>query len=285
MILGGSASLDLANKIADELGQPLAEIKHKKFPDGEIYVKLEQETLDDDVIIVQSTHFPQYENFAELLFLAELAKEYGAKRIRAVVPYLTNAMQDKVFEHGEIIAVKAIANALKSAGVEKILTIDCHFYRKEGEFDAFGIPAYNLGAAPILLDHVSEKFKDLVVITPDAGSAEQAKQVGGQNLKKTRISSFEVEIEGLPNVSGKNVLILDDLIETGGTVRKAIANVRDSDASKIIVAATHAAFCNEAYEKIKPLADYVVTTDTIPHESSNVSVAKKIADTINSKKW
>ncbi|MFH1786841.1 MAG: ribose-phosphate diphosphokinase [archaeon] len=285
MIIGGSASLELAKKISAESGEPLAAVKHKKFPDGEVYVKLEQGKVGEDVTIVQSTHFPQYENFAELLFLAEIAKQYGAKRIRAVVPYLTNAMQDKVFEPGEILAVRPIASAMKAVGIEKILTVDCHFYRKEGPFDAFGIPAYNIGAAPLLLDHVSKKFKDLVIVTPDAGSAEQAKQVGGQNMKKKRISSFEVEIEGLPDVSGKNVLIIDDLIETGGTVRKAIDNVKKAGAAKVAVAATHAAFCCQAYDKIKPMADYVVTSDTIPHETSKVTVAKKIADTMRLGKW
>lgn len=280
MIVGGTGSKELAKAIAKELGQELAKVEFKRFPDGEIYVRA-LEGMDKEVVVVQGMHAPQYDNLMELLLLVKMAKENGAEKVTAVVPYFAHARQDKVFEDGEIIAAEVVAGMLKGAGVDRILTVDLHFFRKEGKFDLFGIKGYNVTAADVLTGYVREKFPEAVVITPDGGSAEQAKAVGGVSLQKVRKDSYSVEMGGLPDVEGKDVLILDDMITSGGTMRKAIDLVRKAGARKIVAAATHAAFTGGGYEKVK-VADFVVTTDCIPHKTNMVSVGPKIAGVLKS---
>jgi len=281
MIVGGTGSAGMAEEIAKELGDRLAKAEYKRFPDGEIYVRA-LEKLDGDVVVVQGTHAPQYENLMELLLLVKMAKENGAEKVTAVVPYFAHARQDRVFEAGEIVAAELVGDLMKVAGVDRILTVDLHFHRKEGKFDLFGIKGYNVTAADVLVDFVKKDYPEVVVITPDVGSSEQAKKVGGVSLSKVRKDSYSVEMEGLPDVKGKDVLILDDMITSGGTMRKAIDLVRKAGASKIIAAATHAAFCGDGYEKVR-VADLIVTTDTIPHETSKVSLGPKIAKVL--KEW
>jgi len=282
MIIGGSGSAELAKKVAQELGEKLAKTEYKKFPDGEVYIRL-REPVKGEVIIVQGTHHPQYENLAELLFWADLARSEGAEKVTAVVPYLAHARQDKRFEEGELVSSDTIIKLLKAVGVGAVLTVDLHFYRKEGKFDLRGINGYNVAAAGLLADYARKMRPGVLVVTPDAGSVEQAKAVGGKSLEKKRKSSFEVEIAGLPDVEGKDVMILDDMITTGGTMRKAVDNARKAGAKTVIAAATHAAFCAGGYEKVKEGADYLITTDSIPFETGVVSVAPKIAGAL--KKW
>lgn len=275
MIVGGTGSKGLAGEIAKALGDRLAKVEYKKFPDGEIYVRA-LEKFKGDVVVVQGTHAPQYENLIELLLLVNMAKENGAGRVTAVVPYFAHARQDKVFEAGEIVAAELVGKLLAAAGADRVVTVDLHFHRKEGEFNLFGVKGYNVTAADVLADYVRTKFPEVMIITPDIGSAEQAKKVGGVSLQKKRKDSYTVEMKGLPEVEGKDVLILDDMVTSGGTMRKAIDLVRKAGARKVIAAATHAAFSGDGYEKVG-VADLVVTTDCIPHESSKVSIGPKIA--------
>lgn len=284
MIVAGSASRALAERIASALGEKVAAVERKKFPDGEIYVRLLEKKIEEPAIVVQSLHYPQNDNLVELLFILDLLRQKGVKKVACVIPYYAYARQDKAFLEGELKSAETLAKLLKFFGVRFVVTCDLHFNRKEGKFSLFGIPAHNITASALLAAQAKKMLGgDLVVVTPDFGSAEQARAVGGTALKKKRITSYEVEVEGDADVSGKNVLVLDDIITTGGTVTKAIRLLRERGAKKIAVACTHAACVGDALERIRKTADLVIATDTIPSGVSQVSVAEKIAGVLE--KW
>jgi len=284
MIVAGSASRALAERIASVLGEKVAAFERKKFPDGEIYVRLLEKKMEEPVIVVQSLHYPQNDNLVELLFILDLLKQKGVKKMACVIPYYAYARQDKTFLEGELKSAETLATLLKFFGVRFVVTCDLHFNRKEGEFGLFGLPAYNITASALLVAQAKKMLGEgLVVVTPDFGSEEQAKAVGGTSLRKKRINSHEVEVWGNASVSGKNVLVLDDIITTGGTIMKAIGLLREGGAKKIAVACTHAACVGGALERIRNAADLVIATDTIPSEVSQVSVAERIAGVL--KEW
>lgn len=278
MIVAGSASGELAGRIGAALGEKLAAVEYKKFPDGEIYVRLLEKRIEGPAIVVQSLNYPQNDNLVELLFLLDLLRQRGVKKVACVIPYYAYARQDKAFLEGELRSAETVAKLLGFFGVDFVVTCDLHFNRKEGPFSLFGVPAHNITASKLLVEHAKKALgNDLVVVTPDFGSAEQAKAVGGTSLKKKRITSYEVEVEGEADVSGKNVLVLDDIITTGGTVLKAISLLKQRGARNVAVACTHAACVGDALERIRKTADLVIAADTIPSGVSQVSVAEKIA--------
>jgi len=282
MIVSGPASAELARKIAKALGQEAIEAEYKKFPDGETYVRLEK-GITEPVIVVQGLQDPQNDHLIELLFILDLLNQKGVKKIACVIPYYAYARQDKAFKPGELDSARTIAKLLKASNVSYVITCDLHFQRKEGKFDLFGIPAYNVAASDLLVAKAREEYGEVTVITPDLGSAEQAKAVGGKTLSKKRITSFEVDISGEMEAKGKKVVILDDMVTTGGTMIKALDLAKQKGASRAIAAFTHAAFAGEAKERLKAAADSIIATDTIPSEYSKVTVSGKLAEAI--KKW
>lgn len=284
MIVAGSASRQLAERIGAALGEKVAAFEKKNFPDGEIYVRLLEKKVEGPAIVVQSLHHPQNDNLVELLFMLDLLRQKGVKKVACVIPYYAYARQDKAFLEGELKSAETVAKLLGCFGVGFIVTCDLHFNRKEGPFELAGIPAHNITASGLLADYAKKELgTGLVVVTPDFGSAEQANAVGGTSLRKKRITSYEVEMEGDADVSGKAVLILDDIITTGGTVLKAMGLLKQKGAKKMAVACTHAACVGDAVERIRRDADLFFASDTIPSGISKVSVAEKFAGVL--KKW
>lgn len=281
MIVAGSASLGLAKRVADGLGEKLVTPEQKTFPDGEAYLRIE-ERVEGDVIIVQSTHLP-YRNLVELFLLIDLVKRLGAKRIACLVPYLVHARQDKEFDKGEALSAETIFKILKSLGVDYLVTVDLHLHREEGPFTAGGIAAYNVTASDLIVEHMTKKHGPLIVITPDQGSAAQARKVGGQALVKSRKDSETVDIVGVPPLEGKKVLLLDDMITTAGTMCKALELVRKAGAIDVMAGATHGVFCEGSLGRVLKLTDSVVCADTITTPLSKVSVAPKVVEVL--KKW
>ncbi len=282
MLISGSSSQELARKIAAELNEELIQAETKKFPDGELSVRIEQD-ITEPAVVIQSLNHPQNDNLVELLFILDLLALKGVKKIACVIPYYAYARQDKVFKKGELDSARTIAKILKDSNVSYAVTCDLHFQRTEGEFDLYGIPAYNVAAGDLLVDKAKQEFGDVTVITPDAGSAEQAKAVGGVSLSKERLTSFEVELSGEVDATGKNILLLDDMVTTGGTMIKALKLMKEKGAAKTIAAFTHAAFVGDASDRLKASADLVIAADTIPSEFAKVTVSEKIAEAI--KKW
>ena len=193
MILNGSKSTLLGEKIAIDLGLKFENVATRVFPDGEIYVRINTDIKGRKVVIVQTMFPDQNDSLMEFLLIADTAKDMGAEKIIGVVPYLAYSRQDRKFQPGEALSMKTVANLMKSAGITKLITIDTHYQHvKPGKFDLFGIPSVNVSAGRLLLDHIKEKMdKDLMVIGPDLGSSEMVKEdfpLGFEN----RLVFFEI---------------------------------------------------------------------------------------------
>jgi len=300
LILNGSKSTLLGEKIAIDLGIKFENVSTRVFPDGETYVRINTDVKGRDVVIVQTMFPDQNDSLMEFLLIADAAKEMGAKNIIGVVPYLAYSRQDRKFQPGEALSIKTVANLMKAVGVNKLITVDTHYQHvKPGEFDLFGIPCINVSAGRLLLDHLKEKVdKDLMTIGPDLGSSEMIKYATGEEkiLKKVkkcpicgkpaeqcqcRVKKKKYEITEVVSeidFTGKNVVILDDIIASGSTMINAVKKAKSEGANKVAAAATHGLFMKDSLIKLKELTDYLVVTDSIFTPVSNVSVAPLIIE-------
>jgi ribose-phosphate pyrophosphokinase len=273
-VIGGTASKTTAEDLAKKQQIPLARLISKRFPDGELYIRILDDLSGEDVIIIQTT-YPD-PNIVELFLLQDAVKEAGAKKITVIVPYFGYSRQDKKFEEGEPISAKAIA-ALISLNADEVITIDPH---KEHILDFFSIPASSCSAVPELAKFLKKKDIDLV-LAPDKGALGRAKQASTiigcdfDYMEKTRIDGTTVEIKPKNlNVQDKNVAIIDDIISTGGTMAKSIAELKKHGAKKIFVACTHGLFAGEAVKKLVSAGcDEIISTDTIVSEFSKVKIS------------
>ena len=302
IILNGSKSQSLGEKIAMDLGLKFENVSTRIFPDGETYIRIEADVKARDAVIVQTMFPNQNDSLIEFLLIAGTLKDMGVDKIIAVVPYLAYSRQDRRFQIGESLSIKTVTELMKSVGVEELVTIDTHYQHVEpGRFHLFNIPCTNLSAGRLLLDHIQEKINDgFMTIGPDLGSSEMVKYATGEErvLKKEkkcpicgkpaqeckcRITKkkYEItEVESELDFSGKNVVILDDIIASGGTMIKAVKKVKSEGANKVIATATHGLFMKDSLIRLKEITDYLVVTDTISTPVSNVSVAPLIVETL-----
>lgn len=297
-IIPGSNSLALAKAISDITGFALAQVSARKFPDGESYVRIDSK-IPDEAIIVQSAFPNQNDSLIELALMADAAKDAGAKTLRAVIPYFPYARQNKKFQDGEALSIKTIANILKSAGIEEIITVDAHFHRKPEKFGFYGMRATNVSAGKALLDFVKKVIPDFSVIGPDFGSSDIIEFAGGGNtLKKEKTcplcgkpsvtqckcgnseKNYEANFSSDLDLSGKNVVILDDMIASGTTMIKAIEKIRQSGAQKIAAVATHGLFLKGSLKILQEKTDLLAVTDSIQTSVSKVSVAGVVAEAL-----
>ncbi len=294
VIIPGSNSVALAHSISGISGFNLAQVSSRKFPDGETYVRIDSK-LSGEAAIVQSLYPNQNDSIIELILLADAAKNAGAKKLKAVIPYFAYARQDKTFQKGEALSIKAIARILKSAGIEEMIMVDVHFHRKPETFDFYGMCVINISAGKILLDFVRKTIPNFSVIGPDFGSSEIIEFAGGGTLMKKEkfcplcgkpafqckcISvkkSYEVKFLESANFLGKNIVVLDDIIASGTTMIKAVDKLRECNAEKIAVVATHGLFLKDSLKILQEKADMLAVTDSIQTPVSKVSVAPIIA--------
>ena len=287
LVLGGSASEPLAQKVAKELGEKPGRLEIKKFPDGEKYVRILDDPKGRDAVVVQSLYRQPDEYIFELLMLVDALRDLGATSITAVAPYLAYARQDSRFNPGECVTSLMLAKMLESAGVTRFLTIDTHLHRLEDVSKIFKVPARNLSAMPLLGKYASEKFspKKPVVIGPDA-EAEQwaavvAKEMDAEHtvFKKKRISSSKVEIDtGDLDLKGRDAIFADDIISTGGTIAEAAKACRKMGARRILALCTHPVLADGALKRVRDAGvQKVIGTDTIPSRVSEISVSPVIA--------
>ena len=178
MIIAGSASKDLAEKISVLLKEQLVRPETKKFPDGEIYIRL-REKIEEPVIVVQGLHCPQNDHLVELLFILKALKQKGIKKIACVIPYYAYARQDKIFAEGEIASSEVIAELLRDFSAKFVVTCDLHFNRKEGGFSLHGIDAYNVTASDLLVDYIKKEIGDVIIF--NSGSSKRTKQTNSAN--------------------------------------------------------------------------------------------------------
>jgi ribose-phosphate pyrophosphokinase len=255
MLLAGTANRPLAEEIAAELKQPLCQVTIRRFADGELFVKIDENVRGRDVYIIQPTN-PPAENLVELLLLIDAARRASAARVTAVIPYFGYSRQDRKDQPRVAISAKLMANLISRAGADRVLAMDFHSHQLQGFFD---IPVDHLYAAPVLTAHYRMKrLHDPVVVAPDVGSAKMArgfaKRLNGSLaiIDKRRPSANIAEVANVVGeVEGKDCLVTDDLIDTAGTVSEAAKALKRFGARNVYVCATHALLSGPAIQRLQ----------------------------------
>ena len=268
LLLAGTANRPLAEEMAQQLGQPLCAVTLRRFADGELFVKIDENVRGRDVFIIQPTN-PPAENYIELLLLIDAARRASAARVTAVLPYFGYARQDRKDQPRVAISAKLMANLVTHAGTDRVLGMDFHSHQLQGFFD---IPVDHLYAAPVFVSHFRQKeLHDPVVVAPDVGSAKMARGFAKRLnaslaiIDKRRPSANVAEVVNVVGeVADKDCLIPDDMIDTAGTITEASRALKKLGARRVFAFATHALLSGPAVERLResPI-DEVTVTNTI----------------------
>ncbi|MGI9239355.1 MAG: ribose-phosphate diphosphokinase [Verrucomicrobiales bacterium] len=291
-IISGSGHPKLAAAIAQELGQPLCDADVKSFPDGESFVQINENIRGHDVFMIQPTCPPTNHNLMELLIMIDAARRASAERITAVIPFYGYARQDRKDKPRVPITAKLVANLLTAAGANRILTMDLHAGQIQGFFD---IPVDHLWAAPVLIKYLREKeeLDNLVVVSPDVGGLKMsdayAKALDAPLaiVAKRRISATKVEaINVIGDVEGRNVLLIDDMTETAGTLCAASEILRERGAKRIFAGVSHGVLGEIGQQRLaNSNIEELITTDSTPFATgpkvTTLSIAGLLADGIS----
>jgi ribose-phosphate pyrophosphokinase len=278
LLVPGPRSPLLTEKLGRALGCPVAKVEHKQFPDGEMYVKVGTPVKNEEVVLVQTT-WPN-DNLVALFLLQDAVRRLGAGRVTVVVPYFAYARQDRVFQEGEPVSAEAVLR-LVAAQSDRLVTVDLH---RPATLQAVKVPGTNVSAVPPIADYFQALPPD-VVLAPDKNAldraSEAAKLLGAQvdHLVKKRVAPDKVELQTHAlDVAGKRVLIIDDIISTGGTMIAAAQELKRQGASSVAAACTHGLFAPGALEKLHLSGlEQTVATDTIEGPASAVTVAGEVA--------
>jgi len=268
LLLSGTANRPLAEEVAQHLGQPLCKVTVKRFADGEIFVKIDENVRGRDVYIIQPTN-PPADNLMELLLLMDAAKRASAARVTPVIPYFGYARQDRKDQPRVAISARLIANMVTMAGADRVLGMDFHQHQMQGFFD---IPVDHLYAAPAFVNHFRQKrLKDPVVVAPDVGSAKMARGFAKRLnatlaiIDKRRPSANIAEVVNVVGeVKDRDCVIPDDMIDTAGTMSEAVRALKRLGANDVYCCATHALLSGPAVERLSTSGvKEVVVTNTI----------------------
>ena len=273
LLLAGRANRPLASEIGDIIGESPDGATIQQFADGEIFARIDRNARGRDVFIIQSTKAPA-DTIMELLLLADAARRASAARVTAVIPYFGYGRQDRKDQPRVAIGAKLVANLIVAAGADRVVSIDFHQHQIQGFFD---IPVDHLYAAPVFTKYFRDKkLEDLVVVAPDVGSAKMARGFGKRLgasfaiIDKRRPSANMSEVLNVVgDVEGMNCLLVDDMIDTGGTLSNAVVALKERGAKAVYAAATHALLSGPAVERLTdaPLEEMVVTnTIYIPED-------------------
>ena len=273
MLLAGTANRPLAEEIAAELKQPLCQVTIRRFADGELFVKIDENVRGRDVYIIQPTN-PPAEHLVEMLLLIDAARRASAARITAVMPYFGYSRQDRKDQPRVAISAKLVANLVSTAGADRVLAMDFHSHQLQGFFD---IPVDHLYASPVLTAHYRlKRMEDPVVVAPDVGSAKMARGFAKRLnaslaiIDKRRPSANIAEVVNVVGeVEHKDCLIPDDLIDTAGTVCEAAKALKRLGAKRVFIGATHGLLSGPAIERLKdaPIEEVAVTNTIVVPEA------------------
>lgn len=280
-LFSGNSNPVLTKEICDYLGISPGHATVSTFSDGEIFIKIDENVRGSDVFVVQSTSEPVNNHIMELLILIDALKRASAEKITAVIPYYGYARQDRKDQPRVPITAKLVADLVATAGAHRVLTIDLHAGQIQGFFN---IPVDHLYATPVLLDYFrKKKFNDLVVVSPDAGGVERARafakrlNVGLAIIDKRREGPNRTKIMNIiGEVVGRDILILDDMIDTAGTITQAAAAIKAKGAGRIVAGCTHPVLSGPALQRLNEAPiDEVVVTNTIPLKGKE-QICKKV---------
>ena len=272
VIFSGTAHPNLARRIADFVEQPLGAVDVKRFPDGEIFVKIAENIRGQDVFIIQPTCPPPNENLMELLIMVDAVRRASAARITAVIPYFGYARQDRKDQPRVPITAKLVANLIAAAGTDRVLAMDLHAQQIQGFFD---LPMDHLYGSPVIVNYLREKnLMDRTVVSPDPGGLKMAYaysnmlEAGLAIVGKNRVTATEVEsMQVVGDVNGRTCIVVDDMTTTAGTLCAAAGLLKEQGAGEIVAAVTHAVLTPEAIERLQNSdISELVTTDTIPRK-------------------
>ena len=291
MVFSGTATKYLAEKICQSLGCPLGELQITKFSDGEFAVSYEESIRGRDIFLVQST-FPTADNLMELLLMIDAAKRASARTINAVIPYFGWARQDRKDKPRVSIGAKLVADLLSAAGVTRVITMDLHADQIQGFFN---VPVDHLFASGVLLPYLKKQnIEDLVIASPDVGGSKRANAYAKYlecplvMCNKTRARANVIAtMQIIGDVEGKNVVIIDDMVDTAGTITKAADIMKAAGAKTVRACATHCVMSGPAIDRVQASAlEEIVFTDSIPFDNNRcakvkqLSVADMFAETI-----
>ncbi len=285
-IFTGSAHPSLGAAIASHLGVPVGRAHLARFSDGEIWFQIQDNVRGADVFVMQPTSPPVNENLMELLIMLDAFKRSSASRITAVIPYYGYARQDRKDKPRVPISAKLVADLLSAAGTDRILTMDLHASQIQGFFD---MPVDHLFAAPVVIDYVAKlNLPDLTIVSPDAGGVERARAYAKRLdaslaiVDKRRDQPNVAEVHHvIGDVEGRTALIVDDIVDTGGTLGQVARAIKDAGAREVLASCSHGVLSGKALEKIEasPLSKLIVT-DSIPFSEEKRRSKKIVVLTI-----
>jgi len=285
-VIAGSASKDLGKRIARRLKAPYVEVKTRVFPDGESKITFGRIPKNSIVLVVQSTYPPVDTNLLQALSIISQVRKVSSK-IYAIIPYMGYARQDRQFLSGEIVTMSIIARMIQAAGAKKVVAVDIH---SKTALNHFKIPKENVSAIPELAKYFKKmKLKNALVVSPDMGGSLRAKKFASLlnidfiTLKKSRNrNTGKILIQSSKvNVRGKDLILVDDIISTGGSIIKAAQFLKRQKCKRLFVACTHGLFVEDAEKKIKKAGvSQIISTNTIPRSTSKVDVSGVIVESI-----
>jgi ribose-phosphate pyrophosphokinase len=293
-VFAGNSNPMLSERIAEYLAKPLGRLKVNRFSDGETQVEIHENVRKQEVYVIQATCKPVNDNLVELLLLIDAFKRSSASRVTAVIPYFGYARQDKKVSPRVPISAKLVADLLDATGVDRVITMDLHAGQIQGFFN---VPVDNLYAAPLIIDDIKTRFsKDLVVVSPDAGGVERARayakrlDAGLAIVDKRRSAPNQAKAMAIiGDVTGKTAIVIDDMVDTAGTLTEAAGVIKDKGAKEVHAYCTHPVLSGPAIDRLKASSiDSLVATDTIPlsdeaaacDKIKTLSIAKLVGEAI-----
>jgi ribose-phosphate pyrophosphokinase len=276
MVFSGNANPDLAREVVNSLHIPLGDAVVGRFSDGEIMVEINENVRGGDIFVLQSTCAPTNDNLMELIFMVDALRRSSAGRITAVVPYFGYSRQDRRVRSARVpISARVAADMLTGVGVDRVLTVDLHAEQIQGFFD---VPVDNVYGSPVLLDDIErQKYENLIVVSPDIGGVVRARAVAKQLdeadlaiIDKRRPAANVAQVMHIiGEVEGRSCILVDDMVDTAGTLCKAATALKEHGAKKVVAYCTHAVLSGNAVDNInQSQLDELIVTDTIPLSSA-----------------